>query len=83
MARRKKVTPAKVPFNVEVDADEIACTLAQVLSFDQIHAFIVLLDRLCQDWGVTERLYEHFAEEMKKLPEDEVESSKIVASQQN
>lgn len=83
MARRKRVTPAKVPFTVDVDSEEIAYTLAQVLSFDQIHAFIVLLDRLCQDWGVTERLYDHFAEEMKKLPGDEVEASKIVASQQN
>jgi hypothetical protein len=41
------------------------------LSFDEIHEFVVALDKLCEDWGVTEKLHKHFVEEMKKLPVEE------------
>jgi hypothetical protein len=78
MARKKKVVLPKVPFQVEVDSEEIIYKLLHNLSFDQIHEFIVKLERSCQDWGVTERLYNYFAEEMEKLQcDDEIRRTDI------
>ena len=71
MAKRKSEPPSITVSN-SVRVDDLIEYIAESLTFGQIHEFIVELDKACQDWGVTERLYNHFAEEMKKLPEDEV-----------
>ena len=41
------------------------------LSFDEIVKLIKTLDKGCEDWGVTERLFNYFREEMKGCPQDE------------
>ncbi|WP_186157924.1 hypothetical protein [Burkholderia gladioli] len=70
MAKRKSEPPS-ITVSHSVRAYDLIEYIAESLTFDQIHEFIVELDKSCQDWGVTERLFNHFAEEMKKLPEDE------------
>lgn len=70
MAKRKSAPPS-IAVSHLVRVDDLIEYIADSLTFDQIHEFVVNLDKQCQDWGVTERLFNHFAEEMKKLPEDE------------
>lgn len=63
----------KVPLTVQtqISREELFGSILDNFTHKQIHQFIVDLDRACQDWGVTEKLYKHFKKEMKKCPDDE------------
>jgi hypothetical protein len=67
---RIKTLRKQVPVRVFLSVEDLL-ELAGGLSFDEIHEFVVALDKLCEDWGVTEKLHKHFVEEMKKLPVEE------------
>lgn len=59
-----------VPVALDVPVEQIIGLLL-TLPFEKIEEIIVRLDKGCQDWGVTENMYNYFAEEMSKLPESE------------
>ena len=59
-------------FTMEEMAEKLMDSL---LNYDNVVRFIAILDRECQDWGVTEKLINHFdaLKEIyaKEIPEDE------------
>lgn len=67
---RVKTLRKQVPVNVRLSVEDLL-ELVAALNFDEIHEFVVALDKQCADWDVTEKLHKHFAEEMKKLAADE------------
>jgi hypothetical protein len=68
MARKKKLV--SVPQVVDVNLDYVAEALVHE-GFDEVIKFIKKLDLMCEDWGVTSELYQHFEKEMRKCPPDE------------
>tara|TARA_A100001391_G_scaffold176590_1_gene139869 strand:+ start:8462 stop:8662 length:201 start_codon:yes stop_codon:yes gene_type:complete len=51
--------------------EDLVDSMLSSLSFDEIVKLIKTLDKGCEDWGVTERLFNYFREEMKGCPQDE------------
>jgi hypothetical protein len=54
-----------------IPAEDLVDSILSSMTFEQIHAFIVKLDKGCEDWGVTEKLFKYFQKEMKKMPKEE------------
>jgi hypothetical protein len=59
--RRKKNKALDLEFYVGVDLHQLAYNIASQLHNDQgIEKFVVLLDKLTEDWEVTNNLIQHF-----------------------
>jgi hypothetical protein len=75
MSKKGSANRVQVTFRVGVDMDDLAENIFESLTFDEIHDFIVKLDKACEDWGVTEKLHDYFCAEMEKCPKDEPEEA--------
>jgi hypothetical protein len=59
--KRKNNKVLNLEFSVNVDLHQLAYNITNQLHNDQgIEKFIVLLDRLAEDWEVTNNLIQHF-----------------------
>jgi hypothetical protein len=63
----KKKTPVTFTIVAPIPAEDLVDSILSSMTFEQIHAFIVKLDKGCEDWGVTEKLFKYFQKEMKKM----------------
>jgi hypothetical protein len=72
MSRKKN--PVTLTIVAPIPANDLVDSVLSSLTFEQIHDFIVKLDKGCEDWGVTEKLFNYFKNEMKKQPKDDVGS---------
>lgn len=68
---RLKRSEATIKHVSYINLDSLVEAVVDDASFEDIHDFIVKLDKACEDWGVTEKLFKYFETEMKKCPEDE------------
>lgn len=72
MKKTKRLGKLTVNLAVDVDLLTLAQSIISSLSFPDVERFIVLLDKECQDWGVTDNLIRHFkALEQKSIEEIE------------
>lgn len=71
----KIIKQPHVNISFGIDMHELVESVVTSLSFDEIHEFIMLIDKGCQDWGVTEKLHEYFSVEMTNGPTDEAEEA--------
>jgi hypothetical protein len=67
----RKNTHVALTIVAPIPAEDLVDSILSSMTFDQIHAFIVKLDKGCEDWGVTEKLFQYFQKEMKKMPKEE------------
>ena len=50
----------KIHIGTDISSELLIGNIAMQLSHEEVVTFIKKLDVICQDWGVTEELYEHF-----------------------
>jgi hypothetical protein len=66
-----KKNPVTLTIVAPIPAEDLIDSMLSSMTFAQIHEFIVKLDKGCEDWEVTEKLYKYFQKEMKKMPKEE------------
>jgi len=55
-------SPVTVTLRTDFDLDVLVSMLNHQLDVDGIEQLIIKLDKTCEEWELTERLYKHFAE---------------------